>query len=239
MATFVLVHGGWGGGWEWRLVADRLQANGHAVYRPTLTGMGERRHLARPEVDLDTHITDIVNVIEHEDLRDVVLAGQSYGGAVVTGVADRVPDRIRRLVYVDAFVPRDGESVNDLSPPGFVANVRALAQEGGDGWQVPLPFGPGELGLPAEVEQWYAPKMCAHPLATLDQPLRLGGAIDAVSKSYVDCAPEGTERWVFARFAERAQKEGWDYRRLPVGHDAQVIAPDRLAAELEEIARLE
>lgn len=238
MTTFVLVHGGWGGGWEWRLVADRLHARGHVVHRPTLTGLGEKRHLARPDVDLDTHIRDVINLIEYEDLRDVILTGQSYGGAVVTGVADRIAERVRRLVYVDAFAPQDGQSVNDLSPPRFVEHMRAMARESGQEWLVPLPFGDGELGLPAELEAWYAPKLCPHPLATLDQPLRLTGAVDDVPRSYVDCAPDDVERWVFARFAQRAREEGWDYRRLPVGHDAQVIAPDRLAEMLEELALL-
>ena len=238
MATFVLVHGGWGGGWEWRQVADELLARGHAVHRPTLTGLGERSHLAGPAVDLDAHVTDIVNVIEYEGLRDVILSGQSYGGAVVTGVADQIPDRLRRLVYVDAFVPRDGESVADLSPPAFMDRLRTLAREAGEGWLVPSPFGAGELGLPAEIESWYAPKLCGQPLATFEQPLRLGGAADRVPRSYISCAPEGVESWVFAPFFERAREAGRDCREVPVGHDAQAIAPDRLAEQLDEIARL-
>ena len=156
MATFVLVHGAWGGGWEWRFVADWLQRRKHIAHRPTLTGLGERRHLARPEIDLETHIADVLAVLECEGLDDVVLVGQSYGGAVVTGVGDRAADRITHLVYVDAFAPRDGESVNDLSPTAFVARLRQLAAKTRGGWEVPVPFAPDELGLPAEVEDWYA-----------------------------------------------------------------------------------
>jgi pimeloyl-ACP methyl ester carboxylesterase len=109
------VHGAWGGGWDWKHVDQLLTADGYKVYRPTLTGQGERSHLASTNIDLDTHIQDIVNVIVWEDLHDVVLVGHSYGGMVITGVADRVPDRIRRLVYVDAFVPDNGESANEIT----------------------------------------------------------------------------------------------------------------------------
>jgi len=109
--TYVIVHGAWGGGWDWRHVDSLLTAAGNRVHRPTLTGLGERVHLLTPAVDLSTHITDIVNVIRFENLRDVVLVGHSYGGMVISGVADRIPDRIRHVVYLDAFVPEDGESV--------------------------------------------------------------------------------------------------------------------------------
>ncbi len=117
--TFVLVHGAWAGGWEWKKVGDLLLADGNTVYRPTLTGQGERVHLASPDVDLNTHIADIVNVIRFENLHDVVLMGHSYGGMVITGVADRIPERIKCLIYVDAFLPEDGESVNDIGSRKF------------------------------------------------------------------------------------------------------------------------
>src|SRR5688572_12471656 len=111
MATFVLVHGGWDGGWAWRSVAKDLQAAGHEVFTPTLTGSGERVHLASPEIGLDTHIQDIVNVLRFENLSDVLLVGHSYGGMVITGVAEQMPERIDQLIYLDAFAPRDGESL--------------------------------------------------------------------------------------------------------------------------------
>ena len=236
MATFVLVHGGWGGGWEWRRVGDLLAGEGHDAHRVTLTGLGDRSHLASPDVNLDTHITDVLMTLRYEDLDDVVLVGQSYGGAVVTGAADRAPERISRLVYVDAFVPTDGQSVNDLSPPRFVERMRALAAESGDGWRVPLPFEPGDLG-PPEVEEWYAPKMVDHPLACFEQPIRLTGACEGLPRSYVDCRPPDAPSWVFERFSEQAQAEGWDYHHLPVGHDAQVLAPERLVALLDALAK--
>ena len=115
MATYVLVHGAWHGGWCWNRVAPLLRDKGHDVYTPTLTGLGERVHLATPEVDLSTHVTDVVNVIEFEDLRNVVLMGHSYGGQVITGVAGAIPERIGQLVYLDASLPNDGESLSQLA----------------------------------------------------------------------------------------------------------------------------
>jgi pimeloyl-ACP methyl ester carboxylesterase len=237
MAVYVLVHGGWGGGWEWRQVAERLAAAGHTAYRPTLTGLGERRHLTRPDIDLDTHVSDVLGLLEFEDLEEIILVGQSYGGAVVTGVVDRAPERVSRVVYVDAFVPADGESVNDLSPAGFVTQLRTLAEEHGGGL-APLPFTDEELGLPEAILAWYAPKLVPHPLATLDQALRLTGRGSGVPRVYVDCRPEDVpeEHWVFSRFAEQARTKDWEYHCLPVGHDAQVLAPDALAALLLHLA---
>jgi pimeloyl-ACP methyl ester carboxylesterase len=235
VATFVLVHGGWGGGWEWRPVAEILGAAGHTVFRPTLTGLGERRHLGTPDTDLDTHIDDVRGVLESEDLTDVVLVGQSYGGAVISGVADRLPGRLRHLVYLDAFVLEDGESVNDVSGEKFAAYFRGLAAEKGDGWQVPVWFDAADQDLPDDVSGWYMSHVGAHPLATIDQPIRLTGASKAVPTSYIDCEPPGTEGWVFRPFVERARSRGWNLHHLPVGHDAHVIAPSGLAALLEAI----
>jgi pimeloyl-ACP methyl ester carboxylesterase len=240
MATFVLVHGSWGGGWEWRFVDDRLSALGHKVYRPTLTGLGERRHLGRPETDLDTHIADVVAVLETEELTSVVLVGHSYGGAVVTGVVDRAPERLARLVYLDAFVPREGQSVNELSGERLAARLRELATEQGDGWQVPIPFSPDEIveGMPAEHHAWYLRHTGPHPLQTLEQPFRpVGGGAD-VARTYVSLRPDGVPGWLFDTFEQRAREDGWDVRSLPVGHDAQVIAPDRLSTMLDEIAAM-
>lgn len=238
MAIFVLIHGGWGGGWEWRPVSDRLEQAGHVAYRPTLTGLGERRHLGRPDTDLDTHIDDVLGVLEAEDLTEVLLVGQSYGGAVATGVADRVPERIRRLVYVDAFVPEDGESVNGLSGEKFAEHFRTLAADGGEGWQVPVWFDAASQDLSEDVGAWYMSRVGPHPLASLDQPLRLTGAVDTVPTTYIDCEPPQAESWLFEMSVERARSRGWDLLRLPVGHDAHVIDPDGLATLLIQVASL-
>jgi pimeloyl-ACP methyl ester carboxylesterase len=138
VARFLLVHGGWEAGWVWRTVEDHLRAEGHEVFRPTLTGLGERSHLLTPAVDLETHITDILNLIKWEKLRNVTLVGHSYGGMVVTGVADRVHDRVGSLIYLDAFIPKEGRSLLDLLPSERAAITLKLAQENGDGWRVPV-----------------------------------------------------------------------------------------------------
>ena len=139
MATFVIVHGAFGGGWEWREVAALLRARGHDVFTPSLTGFGERVHLATPETGLETHIQDILNLLRYEDLHQVVLACQSYGGMVVTGVADRMPERLAHLVYLNALVPEDGQSVFDLLPPAIRQRFEEAAQTAGEGWRIPAP----------------------------------------------------------------------------------------------------
>src|SRR3954468_19520904 len=136
MTTFMLVPGFWLGGWAWGRVVEPLRAAGHEVYPVTLTGLADRVHLARPEVDQDTHVTDVVNLIRYEDLRDVVLVGHSGGGLTAYGVADRVPGRLARVVYVDSGPPTDGMSALDLNPP---ERREAIEKEVGDGWRIPVP----------------------------------------------------------------------------------------------------
>jgi pimeloyl-ACP methyl ester carboxylesterase len=138
MATFVLVHPAFAGGWAWRYVAPLLREHGHDVYTPTLTGLGERAHLATPAVDLETHILDIVNVLTYEDLQQVVLVGWSYSGTVITGVIDCVPERLAHAVYLDAEVPRDGESSFDLYRPEDRVAREQSAQATGDGWKASI-----------------------------------------------------------------------------------------------------
>ncbi len=139
MATFVICHGAWDGGWYWQDVANLLREKGHHVYTPSLTGLGERVHLGNPAIDLDTHIQDIVNVCLFEALDKVVLVGHSYGGAIITGVADRIPNRLSELIYIDAFVPKNGESLVDLfgeSP--VIDQFTSLSNQLGDGWKIPF-----------------------------------------------------------------------------------------------------
>src|SRR5690348_13524991 len=133
MANIVLVHGGWIGGWCWQRVTPLLVAARHRVYTPTLTGLGERAHLLTQEIDLSTHIQDVVGLIECEELENVVLVGQSYAGMVITGVADRMAARLSRLVYLDAFVPQDGQCLADLVPAEVMANLQEGARKAGDG----------------------------------------------------------------------------------------------------------
>ena len=147
--SFVLVHGGWLGAWCWRRVRPLLQAAGYEVFAPTLTGLGERAHLLSPDIGLMTHVQDVVGLIEAEELQDIVLVGQSYAGMVITGVADRVPERLSHVVYLDAFVPRDGQSLADLVGPEMMANLEQAARAQGSGWRVP-PLPPQACGVTDE-----------------------------------------------------------------------------------------
>jgi pimeloyl-ACP methyl ester carboxylesterase len=179
MATFVLVHGSWAGSVVWHEVAPRLRKAGHEVYTPTLTGVGERRHLLNREIDLTTHIQDVIGVIDEEDLSDIVLVGHSSGGAVISGVADRVPEKIASLVYLDAFVPEDGESCLSMLPPD-----RRPTTVPGEDWLV-APRTSADLGLKRpEVIALLERKSGPHPLAAVAQPVRLMGGIDRVKRKW-------------------------------------------------------
>ena len=203
--TFVIVHGAWGAGYEWKEVGRRLQADGHTVYRPTLTGMGERSHLSNPEIDLETHIMDVVNTILFEDLHDIVLVGHSYGGMVITGVADRVPDRLKRIIYVDAFLPENGEAAN---APGRTLPVK-------DGF-VPMPWNPPPSPPPHPMPQ---------PAKTFSQPLILKhqDAVARIPATYILTVDAGKkpEEDGFFRFYERARARGWKLVVMESDHTPQ------------------
>lgn len=230
MASFAIAHGAWGGGWAWMRVRPLLQASGHEVFTPTYTGLGERAHLLSPQVDLDTHVRDILGVLEYEDLRDVVLVGHSYGGMVATGVAARAADRVGCLVYVDAFAPHNGESLLDLTEPGARERFETLAAAEGFGWLVPA-SGPSHPDRPGP------DRRCPHPLASFRQSLRFDpAALAGIPRTYVRCtepALPGLER-----SAERARTEpGWRYVELATDHNPQYAAPDALTAILLAAAR--
>src|ERR1700736_5549500 len=168
MATFVLVHGGWFGGWCWQKVVPFLEAAGHEVYAPTLTGLAERASELSPDVGLDIHIQDIVCLLEEKDLHGVILVGHSYGAMVITGVVDQVPERIAHLDYLDTFVPRDGESLADISPM-VIRVLRRQAQAHGDGYRV---ASRGTYGVTTEPDRsWVLSKVTPQPLMTFEQPL--------------------------------------------------------------------
>ena len=228
MATFVLLHGGWGGGWEWRDVGDRLMAAGHRVFRPSLTGLGDRRHLARNDVGLNTHIQDVLALLETEDLDGVVLCGQSYSGMVITGVADREPDRLGRLVYVDGFVPDDGESLMDLIPGWLKVRMQELADANGEGWLVPVPFPLPEPGdAPPEVVDYFAKASIPMPMGCFEQPFSMTSAHISLPTTYIRCTQiEGED--LLGPSARRASERGWDIRELDSPHDAQIFAPGPL-----------
>lgn len=240
MATFVIVHGGWGGGWEWTGVARRLRSRGHEVFTPTLTGLGEREHLGK-DVGLSDHVEDVLAVLAFEELGDVVLCGHSYAGMVVTGVADRVPERIRLLVYLDGFVPRDGESLLDLVPEDFGQAIAEAAKAHDGGASVPMPpeLLPPEGSSPEEVRERYIARIRPHPLATMTESIHLTGAVERQARAYVCCTGEidaGND--LMEPFAVRARTEEWLYRELPAMHDLQLTDPEATTAVLDDLARL-
>jgi pimeloyl-ACP methyl ester carboxylesterase len=236
VAAFVVVHGGWAGGWQWRQVATLLEAAGHMAFCPTLTGCGERVHLAHPQIDLDLHTQDIVNVLEYEDLHEVTLVGHSYGGMVITNVAERAPNRLRQLVYLDAFVPHDGESLMDIIGQvlgsAAVAQIEELVRTQGDGWRFPR--------SPVDSDGVPNPRATDQPYSTLTQKIRVASPeAAALPHSYVLCT-ERPSGWPFgpvlAMCAARARAGGWSYHELPTGHALWRTAPDEVAKLLIGIA---
>jgi pimeloyl-ACP methyl ester carboxylesterase len=234
MTTYLLVHGAWAGGWIWGRVAPILRKARHDVFTPTLTGLGERAHLANPEIDLSTHIQDVVAVLECEDLKRVVLVGHSYGGMVITGVAERTAERLSHLVYLDAFVPQDGQSVADLVSPELAASFEEGVRLSGDGWRIPPPP-PEWSGVTDEADQrWIEPRLKPQPIKTMFQPVRVSNAEAAeLPRTFVYC--NNPARGTFDQFASRARAEGWRYQVLSTGHAANVTAPNQVADLLLEL----
>jgi pimeloyl-ACP methyl ester carboxylesterase len=230
MGTFVLVHGAWAGSLIWRPVARALRQAGHEVYTPTLTGVGERSHLLTREINLDTHIQDVLGVIEYEDLSDVVLVGHSYGGMVVTGVADAVPDQVASLVYLDAFVPEDGQALVNLLPPDA---SRSRTVPGKEWLALPPPVEAFGEPIP-EVREFTARKGSPQPLACFLQPLKLGGGIHRIRRrTFIYCNdPEPT---AFTSIYERLKGQpGWSVHTLPCTHFAPLEMPTELTALLQQ-----
>jgi pimeloyl-ACP methyl ester carboxylesterase len=249
MATYVLVPGAWLGGWAWQPVARQLRSEGHEVYPLTLTGLGERSHLARPEVDLDTHVTDVVNLIRTEDLREVLLVGHSYAGIVVAAAADRLADRVATVVYVDSGPFPDGTAYLDTQEPEARAAVERAVAGQGDGWRLPLPsfeelekgFGASLAGLDEAARASFRARASDQPLATWTQPVRRTGAAgEQVAKVLVSCSfPLEQVRQLIAAghpwFAGLAGPE-WRLQELPTGHWPMFSVPGGLAATLAALA---
>jgi pimeloyl-ACP methyl ester carboxylesterase len=236
LATFVIAHGAWSSGFAWKKMRPLLRAAGHEVFTPSYTGLGERSHLATPEVNLSTHIQDIVNVLFYEDLHDVILVGHSYGGMVATGVADRASDRIKKVVYLDAFVPKDGQSLGDLTrrpsdTPGGAPTGRPPATEG---WLVP-PM-PTSSDATSEDRAWLAPRRGPQPHLTFSEAVKLTGAVEKLPRVYIYCLRINPGD-VFGQFAARARSEpGWQYEEIDATHSPNVTAPEKLAEILLRVA---
>jgi pimeloyl-ACP methyl ester carboxylesterase len=243
MANFVLVHGAWHGGWCWRDVARLLRAQGHTVATPTHTGVGERAHQAHESITLETHVRDVLGAIEAEELSDVILCGHSYGGMVITGVADRLGARVKSMVYLDAFVPGHGDSLMrlvDVALPPDVAQVftggfRGSAQERHCGMMAPIPA--EMFGIRAENRAWVDRRCVPQALATFEMPLLLsGGGLDAV-KQRVYVLADGWDPSPFRHFAKQAEgRAGWRVVKLPCSHDVMVDMPKELAELLAGLA---
>ena len=235
MATFLICHGAWSGGWAWKKMRPLMRAAGHEIFTPTYAGLGDRAHQASPTIDLDTHIGDVLSVLHYEDLRDVILVGHSYGGMVATGVADRAGERIARLIYVDAFVPSNGLSLFDLLPAQARVERQKAAQEQGDGWLIPPP--PPSADTPAADIAWMMARRRWQPIHTFSQPIMLKNSNPTLSRTYIYCkriTPEDR----FGPFAKRAKSEpGWKYFEIDASHSPNVTAPGALADLLIQALR--
>ena len=228
--TILVCHGAWSAGWAWKKMHPLMRAAGHRLVTPSYTGLGERVHLANPSIDLDTHIEDILNVIKYEDLRDIVLIGHSYGGMVATGVADRARDRVAQLIYIDAFVPEDGQSLLDLNESDR-QRMQELVKDGG--WRVPpRPISPDTEE--ADIE-WLNARRVDMPVKCFDTRLKLRGGKLTLPRSYI-YATRITPADTFGQFAKRTKNEaGWRYYEIDASHSPNVTAPEALMALLVRI----
>lgn len=233
MSIYVLVHGGYMGGWAWRQVAQILRAAGHEVFTPTLTGFGERAHLANPEIDLNTHIQDIVGVLECEGLEKVILVGHSYGSIVITGVAERIPERLARLVYLDGFIPKNGQTGFDLIGPVQTQQFLDSAREEGDSWRFAAlpnpPFAP--------------PRWQRGIVKCLSLPIQIKNpAALKIPRAFIHCtvrekeSPIASALIMVGRAAEEAKQKGWWYRDINADHAPMFTMPKELTELLLELA---
>jgi len=235
MATFVLVHGAFHGGWCWRDFTPRLEAKGHKVHTPTLTGLGDRHDEVTEDVGLTTHVRDVIALYEAEDLSDTVLVGHSYGGPVVGGVADAMANRVSALVFLDAVIPEDGKSVLDFQfeerRQEFLAKAKAY-----NGWQIPPPPVSYYGIVDPEQQKWGDAHCVPQPLKCFSQASELTGAWTGVAKKiYIRCTnPPLPYMDQFQNYAE--QQADWDTYEMDTGHDCMVTEPDELAELLLKFA---
>jgi pimeloyl-ACP methyl ester carboxylesterase len=231
MTTFVLVHGAWHGGWCWNRVAQLLSAKQHTVITPTLTGLGERSHLLNPGIDLETHILDVVNVMKWQELREIVLVGHSYGGAVISGVAERMETSIASLVMLDAFIPANGQSVSDLMVPQRRDAILKAASEGTTSFP-PVPA--AAFNVNESDRGWVDVQCTPHPIKCFLQKLELTGARDRIAKkAYIRAA--NYDSTPFDAALSQARDTGWRTFEMAAGHDVMIDAPAQLAEMLEAL----
>ncbi len=231
--TFVLVHGTWHGGWCWRRVADALESKGHKVYAPSLTGLADRSHLLTKDVNLTTHVNDVVNLVKWEDLKDVVLVGHSSAGFVITQAAEQIGPSVASIVYLDAFVPQPGDNLISLANPG---PRKALEDAVARGDLVAKPVPSVAFKVNEKDRPWVDAKCTAHPLAAVVEKITGAGAREKIArKTYIRAS--GFDSPVFDQtLAKLKAASGWKTYEVSSGHDVMVDMPDRLAEILLEVA---
>jgi len=233
MATYVLVHGAWHGGWCWARVADRLRAAGHVVFTPTLSGVADRSHLAAHPINLSTHIEDVTSLLRWEDLSDVILVGHSYGGAVITGAAARIGSRIATLVYLDAFIPQDGQSMLDLMPED--RRLRFLSGLREDGHMIP-PINAAHFNVNQADRTWVDAQCTPHPAGCFLEAVRRGGE-EAAVRRHVYIQATDYPATPFRPYRDQcAANPAWQVAEIATGHDAMLDDPAALAALLLPLA---
>ena len=236
MSIFVLVHGAWQTAATWDLVAPKLRAAGHRVVIPLLSGLENDSTQLTPAIGLQTHVDDVLGVLDRENLQDVRLVGHSYAGMIITGVAERALARLNRLVYVDAFVPSDGQSALNLFPQAASERLRQQAETIGDGWRLPGVDGRLDLwGLkPGPAREFVRERMSDFSLRCFEEAVALPtNAAASLHRTYIACVGDGyPARPIFQPFGDRAKREGWSYHELPTGHDCNVEAPDAFVSIL-------
>jgi pimeloyl-ACP methyl ester carboxylesterase len=230
MTTFLVAHGAWSAGWAWKKMRPLMAARGHELFTPSYTGLGERAHLTHRDLNLESHIADVLAVFEFEDLRNVILIGHSYGGMVATGVADRARDKIKHLVYLDAFAPEGGKSAADYMPAERAEMVRKSAV---DGWKVPSSPVPPDTS--PEDTAWLSPRRVPQPLACFEQKLVLRNGPLSLPRTYI-YAQRHNPGDPFRQFMQRARKEGWPVYEMDASHSPHVTAPETLMETLQKVA---
>jgi len=236
MSTFVLVHGAWQTASTWDLIVPKLLQAGHVVVVPRLSGLENDEVALSPAVTLGTHIDDVIEVLTRENLDHVILVGHSYAGMIITGVAEQVPHRLDRLVYVDAFIPDDGQSVLDLLPVPVVEMFRQAADTSGEGWR--LRAGEAQLDMwglkPGPDRDFVQSRLSDFSIRCFEEAVTLPtNAAARMHRTFIACtAKEYPARPVFQRFSDRARSEGWAYHELPTGHDCHVELPDAFVSKL-------
>lgn len=234
--TYVLVHGAWHGGWSWRHVAKGLRDLGHKVTTVTQTGLGERKHLLSADITVNTFVEDVVQHLISEEIDDAILVGHSFGGISITGAADRAPDRIRHLVYLDSLILDNGDAPIDRMPRSWVEARRKLVDEDGGGICAPPPPVTA-LGMPADhpMADWVSRRMTPHPAGTYFSQLKLQNPFgNNLPRTYIACTSPYYEPVAWAQEWVRGQP-GWDWLEIATGHEPMFTAPDETIAHLERI----